>query len=312
MRKKPDKDAARALKPLEQAASRNAPLSVGRPDRIGKEPMARGRFLVPKDGEIVIENLQVPGRRVDIQVGCKLDAFFQHDGRVYQFRTEVLEMDTPVRLNDSVMVKGVRIVAPTAIEPGNRRQIYRQSFAAVNPAIDVDIWAVPRSALTDVQIKLLGEIEETPDQPAETEDPGFYINRGPTETPNPRALNVVPVAVRGLCLAQLEPVLEGRPNWRGQVTDASEFGVGLTIERVVYSRLKVFQPLAVRFRIPNVTRPLEFLIEVRRVQELRDGARLGGVLLLNAASQQEFEDARILGLFAFETQRDRVRNNRAS
>ena len=64
------------MEALELAALRNAPLSVGRPETIGREPMARGRFLVPKDGVLVLENLQVPGRNVDISVGSIIEAFF--------------------------------------------------------------------------------------------------------------------------------------------------------------------------------------------------------------------------------------------
>ena len=143
------------MEALELAALRNAPLSVGRPETIGREPMARGRFLVPKDGVLVLENLQVPGRNVDISIGSIIEAFFQSEGDLYTFRSRVLAMDTPVRLNDTLVVKGMQVSAPKTVDKGNRRRIYRQSFAVADAPVDVELWAVPQSMLTPQQIAQL-------------------------------------------------------------------------------------------------------------------------------------------------------------
>lgn len=300
------------LEPLEQAALRNAPLSVGQPEDIGQEPMARGRFLVPSDGEIVVENLQVPGRQVKIHSGSALDAYFQHDGDVYQFRTRVLEMDTPVRLNDTMIVRGVRIAAPTKIERGNRRQIYRQSFASVNPRVKADIWAIPHSLLTPRQLELVGKVEEEDSKSIEQGAPGmqFLIERGEAKITRPHAANAVAVTVPGLNLTQSQTLLAKPSNWQGEIADASEFGLGFVVHNVVYSRFKVFQPLLVRFKLPDVTKPIEFMVEVRRVQELNDGARVGGLLMVDSKNQHEITSARALAQFALQIQRDRVRGKR--
>jgi len=299
---------------LEYAALRNAPLSVSKPELIGKEPMPRGRFLVPEGGAIIIENLQVPGRSVDIAVGDTLEAFFQHDGHLFSFRTRVLEMDAPVQLNGTVMVRGMKIAAPRKIDSGNRRQIYRQSFASVNPLVGVQVWAVPREALSKEQAKLLGEHEEiTGGFDNSLEEAGEYlIERSGSDTNQLASADLVQASVPGLVLAQLGKVQADPPHWYGEVADASEFGLGLTVHDVVYSRFKIFQPLAIRFRLPESKEPLDFLFEVRRVQRLKAGARLGGLLLINAANQGEVKASRELSAFALHIQRERARKKNAA
>lgn len=299
---------------LELAALRNAPLSVGRPESIGREPMARGRFLAPKDGVLIIENLQVPGRTVDLSVDMVLEAFFQSEGDLYTFRTRVLEMDTPVRLNDTLVVKGMKVAAPSVVERGNRRRIYRQSFAVAESPVDAEVWAVPEHLLTPDQVAALVRDEsEQPQAPGTEEGADAWVfepdaadasRPGAIVAPTPR--DIVRSSVPGLTLAQLRPLMDGKPNWRGEIADASEFGVGLSVLRVVYSRLKVFQPLVVRFALPESARPLEFLLEVRRVQALKNGARIGGLFLIDASRGPEVQAARELAQYSLQLQRARA------
>lgn len=291
--------------------------------------MPRGRFLAPANGSIVIENLQVPGRKVDVSVDSVLEAFFQHDGRLFSFRTRVLEMDSPVRLNGTVMVRGMKITVPKKIEVGNRRQIYRQSFATVNPRVEVSAWAVPRAVLTPDQAERLRELEEsdlidqardaqqsakeTPEAPSEpSTGTEFVIERSEASNNQLVSSDSVQTSVPGLGLSQLESVMKTSPHWMGEVADASEFGIGLTLHDVVYSRLKIFQPLAIRFTLPDIDEPLKFLFEVRRVQSLKSGARLGGLVLINAVNQREVEASRQLSAFALQVQRERVRSRKVA
>lgn len=307
---------------LEEAALRNVPLSMSKPELIGREPMPRGRFLAPENGAIVVENLQVPGRRVDVEVGSMLEAFFQHDGRLYNFRTRVLEMDAPVQLNGEVLVRGMRVSAPAKIEAGNRRQIYRQSFASVNPPVRVSAWAVPRTVLTPDQAAFLAELERaehdgTASPRTNQADAGaggteFLIERSGESTNQIRSTDAVQAAVPDLGLSQVGQLMRTPAHWTGEIADASEFGLGLTLHDVVYSRLKVFQPLAIRFSLPDIKQPLQFLLEVRRVQPLNSGARLGGLMLVNARNQDEVKASREVAAFALQIQRERVRNKRAA
>ncbi|RMH26509.1 MAG: hypothetical protein D6692_09055 [Planctomycetota bacterium] len=299
------------MEALELAALRNAPLSVGRPESIGKEPMARARFLVPKDGVLVLENLQVPGRSVDLAVDTVLEAYFQANGDLYTFRTRVLEMDTPVQLNDTLVVKGMKVAAPKSVEKGNRRRIYRQSFAVAESPVDAEVWAVPEHLLTTEQMAaLIREGSERPETRPEDESGerwGFEPESGEVPKPvanvAPTPRNIVRTAIPGLTLAQLRSLMDGMPNWRGEIADASEFGIGLSVLRVVYSRLKIFQPLVVRFTLPDSSRPLEFLMEVRRVQALKNGARLGGLFIIDASQGREVQAARELARFSLQLQR---------
>ncbi|MEM9372645.1 MAG: hypothetical protein AAGA55_03295 [Planctomycetota bacterium] len=306
---------------LEEAALRNAPLSMCKPDLLGREPMPRGRFLAPENGSIVVENLQVPGRKVDVAVGAVLEAFFQHEGRLFNFRSRVLEMDAPVQLNGAMMVRGMKISVPKRIEAGNRRQIYRQSFASINPPVEVSAWAVPRSALTPQQTEWLGSHEDDQGIGSGAGDPAgagdfggteFLIERSESTNNQLASSSLVPCAIPGLGLNQLGPLMRTAAHWRGEIADASEFGIGLTLHDVVYSRLKIFQPLAVRFTLPDSDRPMEFLFEVRRVQSLKSGARLGGLLIINAKNLQEVRSSRDLAAFALQIQRERVRSRRAA
>lgn len=306
------------FKAFELASLRNSPISVLPPEELGKSPMARGRFLMPQDGVVIIENLQIPGRRVSLSQGQSIEAFFQHDGQIYQFRSRVIEMDTPVRLNDTMVVRGMKIAAPVKIEKGNRRTIYRQSFATVSPAVACSIWTVPLSVLTPDQVAGLASGDEdegyTPSPittPAGDAMDGFRIERGVRFSHGPTASETVLESVYGLTLDQCGPLLRTNPAWTGEVADASEFGLGITVRNIVYSRLKVFQPLAVRFRLPAYSQDMAFMIEIRRVQRLgEDSARVGGLLLINAMNQDEVRASRELAKFSLELQRERAKRVR--
>ncbi len=331
------------LEAFELASLRNSPLSVITPGELGRAPMARGRFLLPESGTVLVENLQIPGRRVDLRTGQAIECYFQHEGLVYQFRSRVIEMDTPVRLNDTLVVRGMRIVAPASIERGNRRSIYRQSFAIVQPPVDVDVWAVPLGLLTPDQLAACAA-EDAPESPpldatATTapvrpgstpaagiadEIDGFRIERGERIAVGIPPAQTLYSAVRGLTLDQVRPVMKTAPHWKGEVADASEFGIGLVLHRLVYSRLKVFQPLVVRFTLPGQPgKPAgvtaregadcasEFLLEIRRVQGAGDfNARVGGTLLINALSAAEVRASRELARFTLDLQRERARRLR--
>lgn len=320
MRDPTDKPAVSPSEAFKLAAQRNSPLSVVRPEEMGLAPMARGRFLEPDGDTVTIENLQIPGRAVTLRAGHPIEAFFQHDGDVYQFRSRILRMDTPVRLNEATVVRGMTIAAPTRIEKGNRRNIYRQSFASLNPPVDVQVWPVPLAMLTPEQCEQIGH---TPEAPAPTPQPQPDAAAEPATEPGAEAGAEAPVRralapsqtlfepVVGLTLGQVRPLLDTEPAWAGEVTDASEFGLGFTVLRVVYTRLKIFQPLVVGFRLPGVDTPMRFLFEVRRVQALnRSDARLGGLLLINAGDHAEVFAARELARFTLELQRDRARRLR--
>ncbi|MCH8509728.1 MAG: flagellar brake protein [Phycisphaerales bacterium] len=297
---------------FELAAHRNTPLSVVRPEELGKAPMARGRFLAPEDGAVLVENLQIPGRRVTFKTDQVIEAYFQHDGEIFCFRSRVLEMDTPVRLNDTTVVRAMRITEPAKIIKGNRRSIYRQSFASVNPPVDVEVWAVPLEMLTEEQrAHAHPEKAEEAESDAAGDVAGFRVERSERTHRGLTPAQTLYESVPGLSLEQFRALLSSEPHWKGEIADASEFGLGLTVHRVVYSRLKVFQPLAVRFKLPDVAHPSEFLFEIRRVQGVNDtNARLGGLLLINATSHAEVRASRDLAKFTLDLQRERARRVR--
>lgn len=309
--KPPSPTPVTALEAFELASLRNSPLSVIRPGELGKAPMARGRFLLPQGDTMVVENLQIPGRAVAIRADQVIEAYFQHDGQVYQFRSRVIEMDTPVQLNDTMVVRGMRIAAPKSIERGNRRSIYRQSFASVQPPVDVQAWAVPLDLLTPDQRAHLAPIDVTQIPVVMGEIEGFRIERGERVVTGIAPADTLFESVRGLTLDQVRPLLRTPAHWLGEVADASEFGIGLVLHRLVYSRLKVFQPLAVRFTLPGADASSEFLLEIRRVQGAGEGnARLGGMLMINALSASEVRASRELAKFTLDLQRERARRVR--
>lgn len=313
--------AVTGLEAFELAAVRNAPLSVSTPGEQGKSPMARGRFLLPQDGSVLIENLQVPGRAVAIRKDQPIEAYFQHDGTVYQFRSRVLEMDTPVHLNNTLVVRGMRIAAPTHIERGNRRTIYRQSFASVQPAVGVRGWAVPLSMLTPEQRAACAVASDpTGEQPkpvpgpgpvADGEMEGFRVERGVRCQSGLLPAETLYETIPGLTLDQVAPLMDTEAHWTGEVADASEFGIGIVLHGLLYSRLKVFQPMVVRFTLPGADVPLSFLFEIRRVQGVGDeSARVGGLLLINALNAAEVRASRDLARYTLELQRERAKRVR--
>lgn len=305
---------------LALASGRNSPLSVVRAGELGKSPMARGRFLLPDGDSMMIENLQIPGRQVVLCAGDPIEVYFQHDGVIYQFQSTVLDMHSPVQLNDAMIVGGMRIAAPKSIDRGNRRTIYRQSFASVDPSVRAEVWAVPLGLLTQEQRdripRATEEFAATPPHPPPTPPApnaldGFIIQRGGRAAAGISPAETLYTSVRDLTLGQVRPVMQTPAHWAGEVTDASEFGLGLVLHRLVYTRLKVFQPLVVRFALPEVASPMEFLIEVRRVQGVGEGnARVGGIMLVNALDAAEVRSGRNLARFTIELQRERAKRAR--
>jgi hypothetical protein len=296
---------------FELASLRNSPLSVIRPGELGRAPMARGRFLLPEAGSVVVENLQIPGREVPIRADQAIECYFQHEGTVFQFRSRVLEMDTPVKLNDTMVVRGMRIAAPKTIERGNRRSIYRQSFASVQPPVDVSVWAVPLTVLTPDQLAACVPDDGPPAVGLQDEVEGFRVERGERLAVGIAPADTLYDPVRGLTLDQARPVMKTPAHWKGEVADASEFGIGLVLHRLVYSRLKVFQPLVARFTLPGAEYATEFLLEIRRVQGVGDcNARVGGMLLLNSLSAAEVRSSRDLAKFTLDLQRERAKRVR--
>jgi hypothetical protein len=215
-----------------------------------------------------------------------------------------------------MVVRGMKIAAPAAIERGNRRTIYRQSFASVQPPVDASVWAVPLSMLTPEQMNARKIVRDESAEPGAEDDAigsiaGFQVERAARSAQGLSPAETLYEPVPHLSLEQVRPLMKTDPHWNGEVADASEFGLGLVLHRLVYSRLKVFQPLVARFTLPGTADALEFLLEVRRVQGVGDcNARVGGLLLINAANANEVRAARDLAKFTLDLQRERARKLR--
>jgi c-di-GMP-binding flagellar brake protein YcgR len=124
---------------LELACARNAPVEVFLADAGPTDPPARGRMLELREGGLVIEKVQIIGRRVGFTAGTLIDAYFTYNNAIFHFRTRVVSSAGVVQLNRQKVVVSLTLAPPQRVEPGQRRGVYRVPFAA-RAQIPVHIW----------------------------------------------------------------------------------------------------------------------------------------------------------------------------
>ncbi|MEC9372290.1 MAG: PilZ domain-containing protein [Planctomycetota bacterium] len=118
---------------LEEACARNVPLEIHRRSPNGSVPCARGRMIWLDENNIYIEQPQTIGREVRLAPNQHVDAFFSLHGEIYGFPSIMFDTDCTIRLNTAKTIRGMSLVRPAELRPGQRRSHYRVSLACQDP-----------------------------------------------------------------------------------------------------------------------------------------------------------------------------------
>jgi hypothetical protein len=128
------------MQALREACARNSPVEVIRRGRGDQEPAAKGRLIEFRDDCLMIEKVHVIGRDVQYPPGSEIDCYFACSGTLLHFRSQIIEAGQPVKLNQQVVVPGMRIVIPESVQEGQRRGVYRTPLAALDTLPKIDVW----------------------------------------------------------------------------------------------------------------------------------------------------------------------------
>jgi hypothetical protein len=289
---KPRKRSAREI--LDEACGRNVPICVVRPQEAGRVPMARGRLLSLGDGGIDIDRVQVPGREVRFARGDELEAFFSMGQTLYQFRTTLLTLSEPKRLNAKFLIPGMSLSVPGAIDTGDRRNVFRVSVAARDDRPDVSAWRVPVPVADD-----------------EPEDGADEMPAMPSSAFN----------IHGIDMGSVIDRLEQPADHTGWLVDATDSGLGIRLEAVGPARFSIFDPVLLRVVMPPAVAveagengafsSMEFLAEVRSKRPVGDdGSRLGLVLIDGGSEAVTARKKNLLRRYLALVQREQLRKNR--
>lgn len=279
---------------LREACDRNIPVCVVRPRQAGRVPMARGRLLALTEDGIDIDRVQIPGLEINFSQGDALQAYFSIGETLYQFKTTLLELSNPKRLNARMVIPGMTIAVPTAIDEGDRRNIYRVSVGAREDRPGLEVWRIAgRDPASD---------HELPDD----------------ETP---AMPSVSLNLHGIDLDEVIEKSKTEPDFQGWVVDATEQGLGIRLEQTRPSKFSIFEALLVRVTLPeravaeagedDAMRELLFVSEVRSKRKVgEDGCRMGLMLIEENDGLMMRRKRNLLRRYLADVQREQLRNNR--
>lgn len=278
-----------------EACNRNIPICVVRPKQAGRVPMARGRMLsIGKDG-VDIDRVQVPGLELHFARDDDLQAYFSIGQTLYQFRTKLLSLCEPKRLNARMIIPGMTLAMPTAIKEGDRRNVFRVSVAAQAHRPSVQVWRL---------------IAAQPEMTEHEEDPS-EIPAMPS-----LAFNVHGMELSSVATKTLQPV-----DHEGWVVDATESGLGIRLEAVGPGRFDIFEPVLIRVTMPaeaacvaddgSDLHEIDFVAEIRSKRVVGDdGCRIGVVIVDETDVQLMRQKRNVLRHYLATIQREHLRKSR--
>lgn len=272
-------EAFEGMQALAEACARNTPVEVVRRGRGTQEPPAKGRFIEIRDDCLVIEKVHVIGRDVHFSPGSDIECYFNYAGTILYFKSRIIDAGQPVKLNQQVVLPGMRVELPEVVQAGQRRQVFRVILCTLPTPPRVEIWshrdivAAHDKAMADFQVKV-------------------------AKAPEPNAL-VPPTRV-----SMLDTI---SPTFQGVAADGSDTGLGVLLPNVVYTRVKMYEWFWMRITLPRETAPILTIAEVRHTRELPGiGARLGMIFLGDECANAGFTfQVRRFVQFLTQVQRER-------
>lgn len=110
----------------------------------------------------------------------------------------------------------------------------------------------------------------------------------------------------------VEEILARPADHKGWIADASDRGLGIVLESVSYTTIKMFEPMLLRLTLPGRADPLIFEIEVRQARQALDhDSRLGCLILMNRPQETISADIRRLRDYLSEVQRNQLKKRQA-
>lgn len=274
---------------LAEACARNTPVEVARRGRGTTEPPGRGRMIELNDEAVLLEEVQVIGREVRYGAGDLVDCYFNHAGALLHFRSTILDAGLPVRLNERMIVPGMRLTRPAEVLVGQRRNVYRVSLGARSDAPRASVWLA--RTIEDVVLRAVAQAADA-EQGEDGQQQGGRPGMPPEPKPEPPRPNIAEI------LAKTPPDFEAR------VSDASDTGLGLAIYGGIYSRFKIFQHVWLSLTLPGASEPLILLGEIRQSRAIPElGARLGVLLIRDDTGGRHMAKIRRLVAYLTEVQR---------
>jgi hypothetical protein len=282
--------AARVAEILQEACDRNTPVCVIRPAETGRVPMARGRLLGLNETTIDIDEVQVPGLNLEFRLHDDLDAYFSMNKTLFHFRTRLLASCEPKRLNHRMIIQGMTLARPGAIEEGDRRGLYRVSLGGLADRVGIEVWR-----LRAAQREMIDEGDGLEDDEDITGLPPVAFN------------------LEGLDLSTVDADRKRQPDYGGWLIDGTETGFGLRLEYVRPERFSMFEPVLVKLRLPESNSAIRFLCEVRSKRPVsEDGTKLGVVVIPESDTRSGGEKTQAMRRFLTDVQRAQLQRSRTN
>jgi len=242
---------------LRDSCDRNMPIEVVRVNRVGEEPLAKGRLLGIKDALVHVEELRIIGRESTLVQNAEVYAYLVRQGKVFQFLSTIREIAQPVRVNAGLIVPGAKLSIPTCLVQTQRRNHFRIS-TAMNK--DPNIASVWRAKDFDLLAK-----SHHPSQ-------GSVQHRAGSSNISTQGSNQdTPSDTQS---AESHPA----PTFTGVIVDVSHSGFAMVVEMSGQVPLSYFEKLFVNV-LDCEENPIDLEVEVRRLTQLKDKRMKVGVLI---------------------------------
>ncbi|NRA57244.1 MAG: hypothetical protein HRU13_03890 [Phycisphaerales bacterium] len=317
-----------AVEALRDAFERNCPAGFARLGHVGQDPLATGRLLKWGDKGLEVEELQVIGGEIRFGIGDRLECYATIGEDVIAFGAKVLDMARPQRLNESTVVRSIKLQGPTGVEFGNRRAGYRAQLSVLGGEYEGDVWFLdrwagefdPRSTIAEDPNPLftsiraaarmsslypppseeaIAEYYGTP-LPAQLDEDGNPIANEESALPAPeQAETPSDIALRWRTLVPSDAVdwpsiiraaQETRPHARVRIADISPSGIGMTMYGVSAMQLQRFERLVLSTTIED--HAIQVVGAIRRSEELTQRRCRVGIVLVHPGPSQLHAEAR--------------------
>jgi hypothetical protein len=288
---------------LQEAFDRNSSIGIVRLGKSGQDPLAQGRMLEWTNGKMVLEELQVIGKAVDLRVGDRVEAFLSVGKTMLTFESKITMLEMPKRLNEKRVVRSLELTNPMQLREGDRRSAYRASISALTDDIAVKMWFIDR---------LHPDVAEAP--PIRMEHTNTYYTELMAAK---RFESLIPLDEEGNEPIEINwvPVMEcakiEAPHAVGRLIDLTANGLGVVFYGVSSMQLDRFERIVMSFELDG--EQIELVSEVRHGDDLRGSTCKIGFLLVYPDGRNVHAVARrSLERYAMQIQRDQLKSRKAS
>jgi hypothetical protein len=287
---------------LRDAVDRNSAIGIVRLGFSGQDPLAQGRLIGWDDEGITIEELQVIGRDVRFTTDTRIEAFVKMKDTTIVFEGRVLSTHGLSKMNDTVVVRSIKITNPMLIRKGDRRSAFRSSITASEVETPVKMWFLDRRE---------GESTEQPPARAQTQlyftdlvaarrKESLILHDEDGNEPREIDWNSV-----------IKDVQVERPHAIGRLVDLTANGLGILMYGIAKMQLTRFERVVLQFELDD--QEIDLVVEVRQGNDLRGSTCKVGTLIVHPQiNNVHAPQRRMLEQIAMQIQRDQLRSRRTA